>query len=60
MINSDELTVPHNKLEDREYVLAALNEIAPYARNPVTNLNPRDMLNLLKLRNSGVLSGLHV
>lgn len=37
IIDSEELTIPHVDMENREFVLKPLNEIAPNLRHPVLN-----------------------
>lgn len=44
IIDTQELSIPHKKLQDRDYVLEPLVEIAPYVRHPITYVTAREML----------------
>ncbi len=46
--NSERLVIPHPDLENREFVLRPLAEIAPYLRHPGTGKMVRESLDLLK------------
>lgn len=48
VISNEELTIPHIDLENRDFVLEPLCEIAPYLRHPVTKQTVSQMLNDLK------------
>ncbi len=51
IINTENLTIPHIDMENRFFVLEPLNEIAPYAINPVNNKSVREMYEKLKTEN---------
>lgn len=51
IINTPKLTIPHIDMENRLFVLEPLNEIAPYAINPVNNKSVREMYEKLKTDN---------
>jgi 2-amino-4-hydroxy-6-hydroxymethyldihydropteridine diphosphokinase len=44
VIETDELVVPHPRLQDRRFVLEPLAELAPDLRHPVTRRSVREML----------------
>jgi len=44
VIESEELVVPHPRLQDRRFVLEPLAELAPELRHPVTRRSVREML----------------
>jgi 2-amino-4-hydroxy-6-hydroxymethyldihydropteridine diphosphokinase len=44
VVRSAELTIPHQRLAERRFVLVPLREIAPEVRHPVTQLTIREML----------------
>ena len=44
ILETDSLVIPHPRLRERRFVLAPLAEIAPDARDPVTGLSVRDLL----------------
>ena len=48
-IDTENLTVPHADMKNRDFVLKPLNEIAPWLRHPVYNMTVREMLNELSL-----------
>lgn len=48
-IDSENLTVPHADMKNRDFVLKPLNEIAPWLRHPVYNMTVSEMLNELSL-----------
>ncbi len=43
IIHTEDLIIPHIDMANRLFVLEPLNEIAPYAYNPVTNMTVSDM-----------------
>lgn len=49
IIHTEDLIIPHIDMANRLFVLEPLNEIAPYAYNPVTNMTVSQMYN--KIRN---------
>ena len=46
-IESDQLTIPHPRMEERQFVLIPLLEIAPELRNPTQNQRYADVLSRL-------------
>ncbi|MCD4823988.1 MAG: 2-amino-4-hydroxy-6-hydroxymethyldihydropteridine diphosphokinase [Phycisphaerae bacterium] len=50
IMDTPELTIPHPRLTEREFVLGPLCEIAPNARHPVTHKTAADMLAELRSR----------
>lgn len=48
IISTETLTIPHIDMENRLFVLEPLNEIAPYAIDPVNNKSVREMLKNIK------------
>ena len=44
VIESDNLTVPHPRIQERKFVLVPLNEIAPELMHPVFHKNIRQLL----------------
>lgn len=48
IIRTNDLVIPHIDMPNRMFVLEPLNEIAPYAYNPVTGLTVSEMYNNLK------------
>ena len=44
VLETEALVIPHPRLRERLFVLAPLAEIAPTARDPVTGLSVRDLL----------------
>lgn len=52
VIDTPELTVPHPKMAEREFVLVPMEELAPGWTHPLTGLTPSEMLSLLP-RNPG-------
>lgn len=44
VITTPELTVPHPRLAEREFVLRPLNRLSPQWQHPATGLTPSDML----------------
>jgi 2-amino-4-hydroxy-6-hydroxymethyldihydropteridine diphosphokinase len=44
VIATDELTVPHPRMEERRFVLEPLAELGPDLRHPVTRRTVREML----------------
>jgi dihydroneopterin aldolase/2-amino-4-hydroxy-6-hydroxymethyldihydropteridine diphosphokinase len=51
VISEERLTVPHPDMQNRDFVLRPLNEIAPYMRHPITGLTVNQMLKQLEERN---------
>ncbi len=51
IISTKNLTIPHIDMENRIFVLEPLNEIAPYAINPVNNKSVSEMLKNIKSEN---------
>ena len=48
--DSDDLIIPHVDIENREFVLAPMCEIAPYKRHPIFKKTMQEMLTELKNR----------
>lgn len=48
VINTERLQIPHMDMENRDFVLQPLCEIAPFFRHPVTGLTVSQMLSNLK------------
>ena len=48
MIDTETLTVPHPDMQNRDFVLAPLCEIAPFVRHPFTGKTAKQMLEELK------------
>ncbi|MDO5388262.1 MAG: 2-amino-4-hydroxy-6-hydroxymethyldihydropteridine diphosphokinase [Clostridia bacterium] len=48
IINDEKLTIPHIDMENRLFVLSPLNEIAPYAIDPLNRRTVREMLKALE------------
>lgn len=48
IINDEKLTIPHIDMENRLFVLSPLNEIAPYAIDPLNGKPVREMLKALE------------
>ncbi len=46
--DSDDLIIPHIDIENREFVLAPMTEIAPYKRHPIFRKTMQEMLTELK------------
>ena len=44
VMDSQELTIPHKDLQNREFVLIPMQEIAPYMRHPVSKKSMTEML----------------
>ena len=49
VIDSDNLTIPHADMQNRDFVLKPLNEIAPWLRHPVLNKTVSELLKDLSL-----------
>ena len=49
IIDSETLTVPHPDMQNRDFVLVPLCEIAPFARNPATGRTVKQMLEMLQM-----------
>ncbi|GMU23364.1 MAG: hypothetical protein AMXMBFR13_34420 [Phycisphaerae bacterium] len=47
VITTPELTVPHPRMAEREFVLAPLAEVAPHARHPITGRTVEELLSRL-------------
>lgn len=47
IINTDTLTIPHKEIQNREFVLLPLSEIAPYKVHPLLKRTTLEMLNEL-------------
>lgn len=50
IISTEDLIVPHIDMENREFVLQPLSEIAPYFRHPITGKAVAQMLDTLRER----------
>lgn len=50
IIDTADLHVPHPDMQNREFVLAPMNQIAPYLRHPVLNQTISQLLNTLLCR----------
>ncbi len=48
VLDSEDLTIPHADMHNRDFVLKPLNEIAPYLRHPVLNETVRNLLGRLE------------
>lgn len=48
VMNTERLTIPHMDMENRDFVLSPLAEIAPYLRHPITGLSIPKMLSNVK------------
>ena len=48
IINTESLTIPHPDMHNRAFVLEPLCEIAPFAYNPLMNVNANTLLEMLK------------
>lgn len=48
VMNTERLTIPHMDMENRDFVLSPLAEIAPYLRHPITGLSIPKMLSSVK------------
>lgn len=45
-----DLHIPHPDMQNRDFVLAPMNQIAPYLRHPVLNQTISQLLNILLCR----------
>ena len=50
IIDTADLHIPHPDMQNREFVLAPMNQIAPYLRHPVLNQTISQLLNTLLCR----------
>lgn len=50
IFDSDDLIIPHIDIENREFVLEPMTEIASYKRHPIYHKTMKEMLNELKAR----------
>ena len=51
LVYEDEnLIIPHIDMQNRDFVLAPMNQIAPYLRHPVLNQTISQLLNILLCR----------
>ena len=48
VFDSKDLTIPHYDMQNRDFVLKPLNEIAPWLRHPVLNMSAAQMLEKLE------------
>lgn len=48
IIDTEELTIPHSDMHNRDFVLSPLNEIAPYVRVPLHNKKVSELYETLK------------
>ncbi|MBR4965086.1 MAG: 2-amino-4-hydroxy-6-hydroxymethyldihydropteridine diphosphokinase [Lachnospiraceae bacterium] len=48
VVQTDTLSIPHVDLQNRDFVLIPLNEIAPYKRHPLIGMTTKEMLKRLK------------
>lgn len=53
VVQSEDLTLPHPRMQDRTFVLAPVVEIAPEWRHPVLNATMRELLEQLETRRQG-------
>ncbi len=47
IIDTPELTLPHPRMAERDFVLVPMEELAPGWTHPVTGLTPTEMLGML-------------
>lgn len=52
IINTETLVIPHKDMQNRDFVLKPLCEIAPYAYNPRLRMSAEEMLNNLRGHNN--------
>ena len=50
VIDTADLHIPHPDMQNRDFVLAPMNQIAPYLRHPVLNQTISQLLNILLCR----------
>ena len=50
IFDSDDLIIPHVDIENREFVLRPMAEIAPYKRHPIFRKTMQEMLDELMKR----------
>ena len=50
VMHTEKLIIPHVDMQNRFFVLDPLNDIAPYAYNPVTGLTVAQMLEKLRIK----------
>ena len=50
IIDTADLHIPHPDMQNRDFVLAPMNQIAPYLRHPVLNQTISQLLNILLCR----------
>ena len=50
IIDTADLHIPHPDMQNRNFVLAPMNQIAPYLRHPVLNQTISQLLNILLCR----------
>ncbi|MCP1102819.1 dihydroneopterin aldolase/2-amino-4-hydroxy-6-hydroxymethyldihydropteridine diphosphokinase [Aequitasia blattaphilus] len=55
VLDSKELQIPHPDLQNRDFVLVPLSELADYHRHPVTKLTVRQMIERLKENTTGYI-----
>jgi 2-amino-4-hydroxy-6-hydroxymethyldihydropteridine diphosphokinase len=53
ILNTDDLTIPHPYMHERDFVLRPLNEIAPGVKHPLLKLSVSELLQNFKCKSSG-------